>query len=170
VATEDTADRAARLIHALDRRDLAAHRQRSAMSRELDVRDEELLVLRHLAEHGSTTQAELAALTGLSRSGIGALIQRLERMALIERRPHPSDRRVRHVELTARTRQRMTATSAELRHAVAQLLDGLSPAEQATIERFLAGVAALSEHESLLPPATGDAPVAPAPSPWALWG
>jgi hypothetical protein len=66
----------------------------------------------------------------------------------------------------------MTATSADLRHAVALLLDDLSPSEQAAVERFLVGVAELSE----LPPsrpADGtppSAPSAPSPRPWALWG
>jgi DNA-binding MarR family transcriptional regulator len=169
VATED---QAMRMLRALDRRELAAHRLRMAVRRALGVREEELLVLRHLAEHGDASQAELASFTGLSRSGIGALVQRLERDALIERHPHPSDRRIRRVGLTARSRAQLALAYADLQAGVAALLAPLADGERAAIERFLDAAADLTEHQvrrSACEPAPE--PSAPtAPSDWALWG
>lgn len=44
-------------------------------------------------EDGPRSQAELAAATHVTGQSMGRTIDRLERQALVERRPHPTDRR-----------------------------------------------------------------------------
>jgi DNA-binding MarR family transcriptional regulator len=172
VAIEDPADQAMRLTRALDRRELAGHRLRDAVGRRLGVRDDELLVLRRLAVHGDAGQAELAALTGLSRSGAGALLQRLEQLGLIERHTHPADRRARRVRLTDAARRELAAAHADLQADVAALLDALAASERATVERFVGDLAELAERR-LAGAAEAPQQAAPAergPRDWTLWG
>lgn len=165
--TEDPADRAARLIQALDRRAIAAHRHHRLVSRELGVRDDELVVLLHIAGGDGATQAELGDIVGLSRSGMGAMIQRLERADMVERHPDPDDRRIRRVRLTPATRERITAAFAPLTNKVAHLLDELSSTEQRALERLLAAVADVDVPGA---PVHAHGEPVTAPPAWRLWG
>ena|ERR1700752_2196742 len=72
----------------------------------------ELAALLYLAHHGSVPQRRLAEITALSRSGAGAMIQRLEQDGLVERRSDPADRRLRFVELSAEGRRRLRGDDA----------------------------------------------------------
>ena len=114
---------------------LTAHRREAR--RRLRVSDEELTVLLHLAQHGGARQPRLAALTGLSRSGTGALVQRLEQARLVERRTDPDDRRLRRVELTGAGRNRLSDATRGLQAAVARLAGARDPAALAATERLL---------------------------------
>src|SRR5688572_25229914 len=66
-------------------------------------------VLWFLHEYKELSLARLAHLQGGTPANMTGMIQRLEREGLVRRKPHPTDRRVRMVELTAegaaRTRQ-----------------------------------------------------------------
>jgi DNA-binding MarR family transcriptional regulator len=148
----------ARLQRSLAGLELALTGHRREVRRRLRVSDEELTVLLHLAHDGGARQPRLAALTGLSRSGTGALVQRLEQAGLVERRTDPSDRRLRRVELTrggsaslARARGGLDAAIERVREAdpLADALDELTAAIDA-----LAGEppAARSAHEARLDP------------------
>jgi DNA-binding MarR family transcriptional regulator len=61
----------------------------------------ELAVLTLLAGQDLLSQQELAHDLGIDRTTMVALIDGLETKNLVERRPHPSDRRKNIVELTA---------------------------------------------------------------------
>src|SRR4051794_25787590 len=112
-----------RLQRSLAGLELALTGHRRDARRRLRVSDEELTVLLHLAHHGGARQPRLAALTGLSRSGTGALVQRLEQARLVERRADPADRRLRRVELTSTGRARLGDATRGLQGAVAQLVE-----------------------------------------------
>ncbi len=103
--------------------ELALTGHRRDVRRRLRVSEEELTVLLHLAYHGGARQPRLAALTGLSRSGTGALVQRLEHARLVERRTDPDDRRLRRVELTGTGRARLSDATGGLQRAIARLAE-----------------------------------------------
>ncbi len=148
--------------------ELALIRHRRGVRRRLGVSDEELAVLLCLAHDGSVPQARLAALTTLSRSGTGALVQRLEQAGLVERRAVADDRRVRLVRLSARGRERLERAYSERDEAVRELFGSSSAEELDAAGRLLGGLAGAAD-------ALGEAspdPAAPAStSPiWRRWG
>jgi DNA-binding MarR family transcriptional regulator len=166
--TRDESTRAASLLRALTRRELAAYRQRGAVARQLGVSDDELLVLLHLAEHDGAGQGELCLLVGLSRSGMSTMVQRLERAGLVERRANPADRRVRNVVLTDDARERLTSEHAALVNGVERVLAQFSPEEQHAFQRFLDELTLASE--SAIPELLGAAPAARSDPIWRSWG
>jgi DNA-binding MarR family transcriptional regulator len=78
----------ARLGH---RRDLREH---------LRLSDDEVSALLYVERHAGVTQRRLSAVTGLSRSGAGAMLQRLEERGYVRRWSDAHDRRLRLIELT----------------------------------------------------------------------
>jgi DNA-binding MarR family transcriptional regulator len=74
----------------------------------------ELAVLNALAGQAPLSQQETAGRLGIDRTTMVALVDSLERKGLVERHPHPGDRRRNVVELTATgedTRRRATRAS-----------------------------------------------------------
>jgi DNA-binding MarR family transcriptional regulator len=69
-------------------------------------------------------------------SNVTWLVDRLEEHGLAERRPHPSDRRVRTVALT-RKGMRMRAQIESKLHEAPATFDDLTPAEVATLNKLL---------------------------------
>jgi len=143
--TEQTPPPAERLRHFLLRRDLAAVRHRSDVSRRLGVSDDEMLVLLNLLEHGGLTQSQLTSFIGLSRSGMGAMIQRLERAQLVERHPDPADRRVRLIKPSPRSVDRITRAYEALWEDVDRVLAELPSDAHEVIARFLTDLATVTE-------------------------
>jgi DNA-binding MarR family transcriptional regulator len=121
--------------------ELASGRYRGDVRQRLSVSEEELSALLFLAHHGSVPQRHLAEVTTLSRSGAGAMIQRLEHDGFVERHTQPSDRRLRLVELSATGRQRMTRAYGELDAAVERSLADRSPGELEALARLLDALA-----------------------------
>lgn len=163
--TRDESTRAASLLHALDRRELAAYRQRGAVARQLNVSDEELLVLLHLVEHDGATHGELTTLLGLSRSGMSAMVQRLEHAGYVARHAHPADRRIRRIVVTDDARDRLRVAYSALADAVERVLAGFSPDEHETLVRLLDELAAIADPERPAALAGGAEP----DREWRLW-
>jgi DNA-binding MarR family transcriptional regulator len=132
----------ARLQHSLAGLELALTGHRRDVRRRLRVSDEELTVLLHLAHDGGARQPRLAALTGLSRSGTGALVQRLELARLVARRTDPDDRRLRRVELTSAGRAMLDDATRGLQGALGRLTDQRDAATLTAVERLLEELAA----------------------------
>lgn len=171
MGTRDDAPQLGTVMRSMIRRDLAAHRHRSQLGRELGVSDEELLVLLHLTEHGASTQGRLAAFVGLSRSGMGAMLQRLESAELVARRPDRTDKRVRLVDVSPKLRARIVDAYAELAKAIDHLLASYDAAERAALEQLLERLAELSEQHVRHPSRDAARPGQSAPAPaWRLWG
>lgn len=59
-------------------------------------------VFAELRQRDGLTQTELADLVMMEKAPLGRLLDRMEELALVERRPDPADRRVRRVYLTGR--------------------------------------------------------------------
>lgn len=60
------------------------------------------IALKHLATDGPATIADLARAEGVKPQSMGTTIAALEEMGLVERKPHPTDRRQMNVALTAK--------------------------------------------------------------------
>jgi DNA-binding MarR family transcriptional regulator len=74
----------------------------------------EVVVLTHLHEVGPCRPGDLATLTGLSRSGVAGLVDRLQRHRLVMRRTGERDHRTVLVSLTPSGRRRIFALRAAL--------------------------------------------------------
>ena len=129
VATDDfqTATESAR--RSLARFELAAIRLRNAVRMRLGVSDDELTALLHLVEYHQITQGQLVAIGTLSRSGVGAMVSRLEDAGFVERVQDPTDRRVRQLQLSPGGLRRMREAYGARDEDLGRLLAG-RPAEE----------------------------------------
>lgn len=78
---------------------------------------------------GKTTPSELSKYTGLSSGSTTAMIDRLERTGLVERRDNPDDRRGRLVVINREAAHKLQPLFISARLAQNQLLDDYSRAE-----------------------------------------
>ncbi|MBO0853236.1 MAG: MarR family transcriptional regulator [Nocardia sp.] len=69
-----------------------------------DIPDAQIEIIRALSSRESVTSGELARRLGLNRSTVSNLLTVMEAETLIERRPHPGDRRRVEIRITARAR------------------------------------------------------------------
>jgi DNA-binding MarR family transcriptional regulator len=70
--------------------------------RPLGIDPREWTLLRYVAQTEGQSQHALAERLGVPASGMVALVDRLEQAGLLERRPSPTDRRVRALYMTAK--------------------------------------------------------------------
>lgn len=146
--TDRAATPTAPLRRSLAALELAALHHRGRVRQRLNVSDEELAALLYLAYHGGIAQRRLAEFTTLSRSGAGAMIQRLEQDGFVQRRTDRDDRRLRFVELAPAGRERIDAAYRELIGATEQLLADRPGAELDALRELVDGLAgaALGAH------------------------
>jgi DNA-binding MarR family transcriptional regulator len=85
------------------------------------------------------TMGELAAMLGIDAPYATLVVDELERQGLVERRPHPTDRRVKLVAATARGTT-AARRAEEILNRPPPGLANLSPTEQETLARILAKV------------------------------
>jgi len=93
----------------------------------------ESAVLGRLARDGPATTAELARAEAVKPQSMGTTIAALAAMGLVERKPHPTDGRQIHIQLTAQgaaMRQRIQ----EAKHTwLARAVSELDPRDQETL-------------------------------------
>ena len=94
-----------------------------------------VLAILHWGEADKVT--DIARLLQLDATGVTRLVDRLEAMGLVERRPHKTDRRVKIVELTAAGRKLMKQLEPVALNVDATFLARLSPGEA---RQFVAAV------------------------------
>jgi DNA-binding MarR family transcriptional regulator len=109
-----------------------------AAGRLLGVNVTDMKCLDIIVIKGSASPAELAAQTGLSSGATTAVIDRLERARLIQRRPHPTDRRGTLLVLTRLAMQRLPPLFESLANAMQALISGYSKGELAVLADFFA--------------------------------
>jgi MarR family transcriptional regulator, organic hydroperoxide resistance regulator len=117
------------LRRSLERLELATIRHRATMRRRLDLSDDELVVLLFVARNDDASLRMLGSLTGLSRSGTGSLVQRLERKRFVERCTDRHDRRMKRIRLLRQGAERLDAARAVLAADVDQLAEEMTDAE-----------------------------------------
>jgi DNA-binding MarR family transcriptional regulator len=98
-----------------------------------------------LADGAALPQRELAAAAAVEQPTMTATLARMERDGLVERRPHPDDRRSSLVSLTAGALEKAEAVRAAIARVNAMSLAALPAEEQERhLERLAAVVAALT--------------------------
>jgi MarR family transcriptional regulator for hemolysin len=91
------------------------------------------VVLAYLARLGEgLTQKELAGYMGIEAPTLVRLLDGLEAEGLVERRPHPSDRRAKAVHLAANAAPELEQFNEVATEVRADLLDGVTDADLAT--------------------------------------
>jgi DNA-binding MarR family transcriptional regulator len=171
VVTDDSSNAAESARRSLARFELATIRQRNAMRSRLGLGDDELTTLLYLTEHDHVTQRQLVGISTLTRSGVGAMVQRLEDAGLIERVRDPRDRRVRLLQLSERGRRRMRTARGACDDEHRRLLAARPDAELELLASLLAAVTEATEDDAGGPSRNGGAPAkAVAPGDWRRWG
>ncbi|GAA4397854.1 hypothetical protein GCM10023168_03260 [Fodinibacter luteus] len=146
-ATAPTAP--ADLLMALRELILAGERYRAVVSRRLNLTVTESQAVSYLLARGPMGQTDLARALGLTTSSTTALVDRLERRGLANRRPHRTDRRRTVVSLTEAGEGEMGGARDWLENALAEvrgappevivlILRSITDSLSATIERLAA--------------------------------
>ncbi|WP_222854202.1 MarR family winged helix-turn-helix transcriptional regulator [Fodinicola acaciae] len=127
-----------KLVHELDMQNSARQRERVG---KLGLTVAQAAALRELT--GPMTMRELAERMSCEPSNATVVIDHLENQRLLERRPHPTDRRAKQLMLTPEGAQRRETLLTSLRDEE-PLLTGLTQQEQDTLQDLLRR--ALSRH------------------------
>jgi DNA-binding MarR family transcriptional regulator len=98
-----------------------------------------------LEAEGPTTQQFLGKCTGIDPSSMVATIDDLESRGLVERRPHPSDRRAHSLHITDQGREALTTGRQLARGAQEDLLAPLSREERKLLHELLLKLALADE-------------------------
>ena len=85
------------------------------------------------------SMSELAAALGIDPANATAVVDDLESLGLVRRRPHPTDRRARLVEATRKGKQ-MARQADEILATPPQALGALDPEDLEALQRILAKV------------------------------
>lgn len=113
---------------------------RNAMSEWAGLNVTDMECLRLLFLKGVATPSELARQTGLTSGAATAMLDRLERAGLIERRPNPDDRRGTLITPTSSSAEKVAAWFESARQAQDELIASYSEGELEIIadvfERF----------------------------------
>ena len=98
-------------------------------------------VLRGLTTRDGPSQEELRTTLGLSATRMTFLVDDLETRGLIERRPHPDDRRKHALHITPAGRRVLEKATAVAARREGEVIAGLSRAERGELERLLRKIA-----------------------------
>ena len=98
---------------------------------------EQWKVLGRLTEADGLTQRELARRSARDPTTLVRVLDRMERHGLVERRDHPSDRRVFHVVLTEKGRRRHAELAPLAVRASGMATRGMSAEDVATLVQLL---------------------------------
>ena len=119
----------------------AMHRHSNRHFLQFETTADQYVLLSYLAEEDGITQRELSSRCSSDARTIGTMIELLQRNGLVERQPHPSDRRAWQVFLTDTGRARhaqLRKNSEEIRDA---LNGALEPEELAIVQKALDRIA-----------------------------
>ena len=116
---------------------LARDRVRGAMAALLGIGLTDIDALEHLERFGPLTQRDLGDRLLLSSGAITLLVDRLERLGLVRRTPHLSDRRMTLVELLPEAALPELPEMAAYHADLAAAAHSLSPAARGEIVAFL---------------------------------
>lgn len=83
------------------------------------------------------TQSELSEKGQIDRTTVGGLIDRLEKLGLVERRTHPQDRRAYMIHLTERGRELEAPLTGCAERTLSRLTSGLTADEVSELKRML---------------------------------
>ncbi len=121
------------LLHAVGL--LVRRVRRAAATQELSLT--EVAVMSRLAKEGPATTADLARAESMKPQSMGVTVAALEEMGMVERKPHPTDGRQVHIELTAKGAAVRKSAREAKRTWLAQAIAQLDEQERETL--FAAG-------------------------------
>jgi DNA-binding MarR family transcriptional regulator len=121
---------------------LAMHRRTDAALRERGVTADQFVVLAALGDGAASTQRELVGRAASDANTLRAMLLILERRGLVERRPHPTDRRARSVALTEAGRAELRELWAASERVRAAIAAGLGASEARALAAGLGRLAA----------------------------
>jgi DNA-binding MarR family transcriptional regulator len=105
-------------------------------------------ILGVLGRESGLSQQALADVLGMFPSRLVAVLDDMERAGLVERRQHPSDRRVSLLSLTAIGKKTLQVVGRVAKQHEAELCAGLNSGEREMLEKLLARIA---EEQQLRP-------------------
>jgi DNA-binding MarR family transcriptional regulator len=111
------------------------HQRRREVTDALGMTFGRTRALRRLARR-SMSMSELASMLGIDRPNATVLVDDLERQGLVERRPHPTDRRAKLVEATRKGKQ-LARRADDILATPPQALSELDAADLAALQRIL---------------------------------
>jgi DNA-binding MarR family transcriptional regulator len=120
---------------------------RNAMNEWVGINATDMECLRFLFLKGVSTPSELARQTGLTSGATTAMLDRLEKAGLIERRPNPDDRRGTLIVPEASSAEKAAAWFGSARKAQDELISGYSEKELEIIADVFERFAKLWEQE-----------------------
>ena len=112
-------------------------RSRSILRSEDDAR---IRLLTHIQSSGrrGASQVSAARELGISDAGLSRLCDELQQSGVIQRLPHPHDRRVKMLHLTPEGEQQVQACAGSLETHIASFVQTLTTEEQALLSRLVA--------------------------------
>ncbi|WP_425148226.1 MarR family winged helix-turn-helix transcriptional regulator [Deinococcus sp.] len=119
----------------------------------IGLQPQQVAVLQLLSEEGAMNQNRLASRTRIDRSLLVGLLNTLETQKLVERRPHPHDRRAFEVHLTEAGRAKLLEIEQVNANVTAQFFAPLAPEERQMLHDLLTR---LATSHSLLPEGDAD--------------
>jgi DNA-binding MarR family transcriptional regulator len=108
----------------------------------LELEPSQFAVLRGVGSDEGQSQQALAERLRISPSRVVAIVDDLESRQLLERRPHPSDRRVRNLHLTSRGRELLDQATELAQQHEQRLGEALTEAERTQLLDLLEKLAA----------------------------
>jgi len=118
-----------------------------AVGRILGLNVTDMKCLDVMTMKGSATPSQLAEHTGLSSGATTAMIDRLQKAGLVERHPHPQDRRGTVLLLTKQAMQKLPLLFESLGNAMRVLISGYSQKELAVLADFFVRATVLWQKE-----------------------
>jgi MarR family transcriptional regulator, lower aerobic nicotinate degradation pathway regulator len=118
----------------------AYQRAWAILREEIDVYEltpPQFCLLAFLWQQDGLTQAELSEKGQIDRTTIGGLVDRLEKCTLVERRPHPQDRRAYKIYLTKQGKELETPLTECARRTLTKITTGLNAEEIGELKRML---------------------------------
>jgi DNA-binding MarR family transcriptional regulator len=115
-----------------------AHRVAAAqLLSEVGLHPGQEALLMELWQGDGQTQAELAEALAVEPPTITKMLQRMESAGLVQRKPHPDDRRAQLVYLTARGKRLQQKVDRLWGQLATRAVSGLSDRQQATLRSML---------------------------------
>jgi DNA-binding MarR family transcriptional regulator len=102
-----------------------------------DLTPQRVHLMLPLKERGPMTMGALRDELGVSATSITALVDALEKDAMVQRQPHPTDRRATLIVLTDKARQILDDTCADFKDRVSEIFNDFSPAQKTSLRDLL---------------------------------
>ncbi|MGO9741801.1 MAG: MarR family winged helix-turn-helix transcriptional regulator [Roseiarcus sp.] len=108
---------------------------------DLGITQPQFAVLTMIAADPGISGADLARTSLLTPPTVSVIVANLRRAGLVEDAPHPTHGRIRRLDLTISGQTTLELCKARVGALERRLTEGLSPAEQATVRRWLTHIA-----------------------------